>query len=474
MAKASGRGRLELTWTDKDRRLLAHGASSYQVVDATDWRVAEVRLLHTTDTVGDATADNLLIQGDSLHALTALTSLPQYAERYRGQVKLCYIDPPFNTGETFEHYDDGLEHSIWLTMLRDRLIQIKQLLRPDGSVWVHLDDVEQHRGRCVLDEVFGPAAFVATVVWQKRTSRDNRAGFSSSQDYIHVYSPAGTNWKHVRNRLPDTGAYSNPDDDPRGPWRSVPMSAQAGHATASQFYTVTSPTGVPHDPPEGRAWTYTRPRFDKLVEAGLVYWPRGGDGKPRLKKFPQPDDGLVPFTLWPADEVGENATANAEMRALFPERAPFSTPKPERLLERIVRIGSNAGDLVLDCFAGSGTTAAVAHKMGRRWVTVELLAGTVDDYTRPRLELVVKDADSGGVTESAGWEGGGGFTVAEVGPSMFEVYGDGDDNTVVVAEWATAGALAEAIAAQVGYAFAPDGPLPAARVAPTSRCSTGC
>ena len=199
-------GRLELTWANKDRRLLAHDDVTYEWVDPHDWRVSEVRLFDVVDTYGEDAEDNLLIQGDALHALTALTAVPEYADRYLGKVKLVYIDPPFNTGQTFQQYDDNLEHSVWLTMLRDRLEQVQRLLAPDGSVWLHCDDSEQHRARCVMDETFGADAFVATVLWQKRYSRDSRPAIGQVHDFIHVYSPAGSDWKNHRNRLPRCSA----------------------------------------------------------------------------------------------------------------------------------------------------------------------------------------------------------------------------------------------------------------------------
>lgn len=337
-------------------------------------------------------------------------------------------------------------------MMRDRLLQLKKLLAPDGSIWVHCDDYEQHRLRCLLDEALGSSAFVATIVWQKRTSRDNRTAFSSMHDYVHVYAARGAAWSEVRNRLEDMGGYSNPDNDPRGPWRSVPMSAQAGHATAAQFYDIVSPTGVVHPPPKGRCWTYTRPRFEELVGQGRVYWPKAGDGRPRLKRYPEEATGLVPFTIWPADEVDDNDDAKKQILAMFPEHEAFATPKPERLMERIAHIASNPGDVVLDCFAGSGTTAAVAHKLGRRWVAVEWSRETIETFTGPRLEKVVRGEDAGGITESAGWEGGGGFRVLDVAPSMF----DEDGGQVVLADWALGTALAEATAAQLGFAYDPD------------------
>jgi adenine-specific DNA-methyltransferase len=415
--------RLELTWFNKDKALIPaeRGKYGYSWVDPKDPRYCEVRTLVETAVVQGAeaekvegveyteradltpTTDNLLIHGDSGDVLEALHHVPELASKYAGKIKLFYADPPFNTEKRFTHYEDNLEHSIWLTMMRDRLIHVRELLAADGSVWIHLDDSENHRMRALLDEVFSPGAFVAEIAWQKRTSRDNRAAFSDSHDYILVYAPAGSQrWKDVRNRLVDSGEFSNPDNDPNGPWRSVPMSAQAGRATASQFWTVVTPTGVRHDPPPGRAWTYTRERFQELVDKGWVYWPKNGDGKPRLKKYPTEDDGLVPMTWWPSDETGTTDSAKKGLMNLFPGISDiFDTPKPETLLERIVHIATDPGDVVLDVFAGSGTTAAVAHKMGRRWVTAELVEETIQRFTLPRLQMVVSGEDPGGITTTS-------------------------------------------------------------------------
>ncbi|MFI7585478.1 site-specific DNA-methyltransferase [Spongisporangium articulatum] len=339
-------------------------------------------------------ADSLLLRADAGVALAELLAAPGAVD---GGVKLCYLDPPYNTGERFAHYDDRSDRAAWLSTLRDHLLLARELLAADGSLWLHLDDSEQHRARCVLDEVFGEEAFVATIIWQKRTSRDNRKAFSSMHDYIHVYAPAGPKvWKSVRNGLPDEGAFSNPDGDPRGPWRSVPMNVQAGHATAGQFYTVTTPTGVRHDPPPGRCWTYTAPRLAELVADGRVYWPRGGDGKPRLKRYQSEVTGLAPFTIWTADEVGDTGSAKRALLSEFPGLQAFDTPKPLGLLERIVSVATDPGDLVLDYYLGSGTTAVAAQRLGRRWIGVEQSARTVEEFTLPRLHAAWADAPGGG------------------------------------------------------------------------------
>ena len=333
-----------------------------------------------------AGADSMLIHGDAADALRQLARENADQKPPSAKFQLCYIDPPFNTGESFAHYRDKKDRHIWLEELREHLILAKALLADTGSLWLHIDDREQHRARCILDEVFGEEAFVATIIWQKRLTRDSRRAFSSMHDYIHVYAPAGPKaWKHVRNGLPDQGAFSNPDDDPKGPWRSVPMNVQAGHATAAQFYTVTTPTGARHDPPPGRCWTYTQKRLRELDLQGRVYWPRGGDGKPRLKRYQHESRGLSPFTIWTAEEVGDSGGAKKALMAECASAITFDTPKPLRLLERIIEISTNPGERVLDFYLGSGTTAIAASKLGRHWVGVEQSERTLTDFAIPRL-----------------------------------------------------------------------------------------
>lgn len=454
-------GRLELTWTNKDKRLLSYEDGSYVWVPPSDHRVAEVRLLDDGGTVvgvagnADRAADNLLIRGDALNALTSLTQLPEFAKEYAGKVKLAYLDPPFNTQQSFLHYDDALEHSVWLTMMRDRLVQVKKLLAPEGSVWVHCDDSEQHRLRVMMDEVLGPGCFVATVVWQKRTSRENRKAIGMAHDYLHVYTPLGRElWREVRNRLTRrTGGASNPDSDSRGPWDSVPFTAQGYRE--NQMYEIETPSGVVHRPPKGRCWGATRPEFERLRADNRIYFPRSGMGRPRVKQFVSEAQGLVPMSWWAAHEVGTNDEAKKAIMQMFPEVDAFDTPKPERLMQRIIAIATNPGDIVLDPFLGSGTTAAVAHKMGRRWVGIERSQETVDTFAAPRLTKVIEGQDPGGIRKAAGWSGSGGFRVLDVAPSMF----DAAEGSVVIADWASNGLLSEVTAAQLGFEFDPDAPF---------------
>jgi len=449
-------GALELTWTNKDWRLLARDDGTWDWLPPDDFRVAEVRLLHDVEHVGDAAAGNLLIQGDALNALTSLTRIPQYAQDHVGQVKLAYLDPPFNTQQSFLQYDDALEHSLWLTMLRDRLEQIHDLLAPDGSVWMHLDDYEAAYARVVLDELFGRHNFVATVVWQKvHAPKSSARHLSTDHDYLLVFAKDAERW--TRNALPRTDwtnrEFWNPDEDPRGLWRRSDLTASKPYREGS--YEVVGPTGNTFTPRGGRFWGVSRQTFDELAADNRLWWGRNGDSFPFRKRFLSEVGDLVPSTIWPHEQVGNNREAKTELTKLFGRDDIFATPKPERLLERIVHIATDPGDLVLDCFLGSGTTAAVAHKTGRRWIGVERSADTLRRFARARLERVVVGDDPGGVTDHAAWQGGGGFTVLEVAPSMF----DEDEGQVVLADWAVDGALAEATAAQLGFPYSPDAPF---------------
>lgn len=419
--------RLELTWFNKDKALIPteNGKYGYSWVSPQDPRYCQTRPLVLGKIVEgvqapkrddaaysvradlEPTTGNLLINGESGDVLEALTRVPELADEYLGKVKLCYIDPPFNTAGTFTHYEDNLEHSIWLTMMRDRLLHIKKLLAEDGSIWVHLDDSENHRMRVLLDEVFGAANYVAEVAWQKADGPENRSVFTQSHDFIHVYAKSYASFKASRNLLPRTAAqdsvYKNPDSDPRGLWYPGDFTAQAGRGTALQFYTLTTPAGLSFDPPPGSCWRYTEERYRELLADNRVSFGPRGTSRPVLKRFmSETMQGRVPESWWSNDQVGHNRGAKNEIKALFPGVNPFDTPKPERLLERVVQIGSNPGDIVLDVFAGSGTTAAVAHKMGRRWVTCELRESNFSQFALPRLTKVVRGEDPGGITTTTG------------------------------------------------------------------------
>lgn len=449
-------GRLELTWTNKHKRLLARQDGTYQWVSPSDYRIAEIRLLQQVQHIGDNSTDNLLIEGDSLYSLQSLSSLPEYSKKYVGKVKLAYIDPPFNTQQAFAEYDDALEHSVWLTMIRDRLKQIWSLLSTDGSVWVHCDDAEQHRLRCVLDEVFGPDNFVATVIWERTDSpRMDALYFSARHDYIMVYRKSP---EFTVNRLDatDDGAHYNHVDSVGKRYYRNPLRARGGQGSTREarpnlYYPLTAPDGTDVYPklPDGGdgAWRWGREKAER--EKHLIDWVQGRNGWNPYYRIYEPEQRTrPPETIWTHSEVGSTRTSAREVKDLLGGRA-FSTPKPERLISRILQIATGLNDIVLDCFAGSGTTAAVAHKMGRRWVTVEWSQDTVKDYVIPRLQKVITGEDSGGITESVGWEGGGGFQHLRVAPSMFAEIGD----RVVLADWATNGQLSRATAAQLGFEY---------------------
>jgi adenine-specific DNA-methyltransferase len=373
--------------------------------------------LVVTDEVGTLGAHpNLLVHGDCLDAMAAVRGDPAYD----GAVRLAYVDPPFNTGEHFADFHDAMDRSAWRDAMAERLGAAWALLRPDGTLWVHCDDSEQAALRVLMDDLFGRRSFVATVVWQRRYSRENRRAFSTAHDYLHVFAPAGHEWKHHRNRLPRNdrpGTWRNGDGDPRGHWSTVSLVAQGGHGTKDQFYAIALPSGRVVEPPPGSCWRVTRERFAALERDGLIWCGPDGDNVPRRKVFRADARGLVPSTWWTHREAGHNAEANAELRRLFPGARPFATPKPERLMARIVAIASDPGDLVLDPFLGSGTTAAVAHKAERRWIGVESSARTLEQYAEPRLRAVIEARDPGGVTAALEWAGGGGFLVAACAPA---------------------------------------------------------
>lgn len=386
-------------------------------------REVPYHLLNRETIYGDASAaaDNLIIQGDNLLALKAL--VPFYA----GRVKCIFIDPPYNTQSAFEHYDDRLEHSQWLSMMYPRLTLLRDLLAEDGSIWVTIDDSEAHYLKVLMDEVFGRKNFIASNVWQKRYSRENREAIGDVHDYVMVYAKSPDKFKETRNRIPLDEAqakiYRNPDNpketDPTKRWRGLPMTAQ-GFRT-NQMYTITAPNGREHKPPEGRCWSMIESEFQKLFDQGRIYWGKDGNAQPSVIRFLSEVEGLVPWTWWPHEEVGHTDEAKKESNVLFGADVAFGTPKPERLMARILHIASNPGDLVLDSFLGSGTTAAVAHKMGRRYIGIEM-GEHARTHCIPRLEKVIA-GEQGGISETEQWKGGGGFSFYTLGESAFDEHG---------------------------------------------------
>lgn len=434
--------RLELTWIGKDARpkleariLLEDPAKSYHAKH----RVSENDLF-----------DNRLIFGDNLLALKALE------QEFAGKVKCVFIDPPYNTGNAFTHYDDGLEHSIWLGLMRDRLELIKRLLSLDGSLWITIDDNEAHYLKVLCDEVFGRANYLTSMVWEKDKGRRSDTTFSVSHDYLLVYARNAERWGKVRNLLGRTEdqvkRYKNPDGDLRGPWLQGDNGTAKSASEGSRFL-VKLPSGRSVTPPPGRGWAFSRETLETARAEGRVYFGAKGDGMPIIKRYlAEVQDGVVPRTWWPADEAGHNQEAKRDhLNKLLAGTDPFPTPKPERLLMRVLEIATNPGDLVLDSFAGSGTTGSVAHKMGRRWVMVEL-GEHCHTHIIPRLRKVIDGEDPGGVTEATGWNGGGGFRYYRLAPSLLQR--DRFDQWVVNKEY-NAEMLAAAVAKLEGFTFAP-------------------
>lgn len=359
--------------------------------------------------------ENLLIEGDNLLALKAL--IPVYA----GRVKCIFIDPPYNTQSAFEHYDDKLEHSQWLSMMYPRLVLLRELLSEDGSIWVSIDDNEGHYLKVLMDEVFGRANFVTTVIWEKADSPRNSARqFSSDHDYIHVYA-RNPDWSPIKLARTEeaNSIYSNPDNDERGSW--LPGDPYANKPYSKGKYTIAGPTGRTFSPPPGRYWRVSEEKLRALDAEGRIWWGPSGDARPSIKRYLSEVSDLVPRTLWSKDAVGSNRTSKNEMRSLFPGEESFGTPKPERLVERALHISTEPGDLVLDSFLGSGTTAAVAHKMGRRYIGIEI-GEHARTHCVPRLQKVI-DGEQGGISEAVGWKGGGGFRFCTLGQAAFDADG---------------------------------------------------
>lgn len=383
-------------------------------------REVPYRLLKQEATYGEP-SDNLLIHGDNLLALKAL--VPFYA----GLVKCIFIDPPYNTQSAFEHYDDKLEHSQWLSMMYPRLVLLRELLADDGSIWVSLDDNETHYMKVLLDEVFGRHNFIANVVWEKADSPRNSARqFSTDHDHVLVYSKR-PDW--TPRRLPRTeeanSIYTNPDDDPRGPW--IPGDPFANKPYSKGLFTITGPTGRTFSPPPGRYWRVSEERLRELDSDGRIWWGPKGDARPSIKRYLSEVSDLVPRTLWKKEDAGSNRTSKNEMRALFPAEASFGTPKPEALIRKVIQIATVPGDIVLDSFLGSGTTSAVAIKMGRRTIGIEM-GEHAKTHCLPRLSKVIS-GEQGGVSRDVAWNGGSGFRFCTLGEAAFD--SDGRINPAV-------------------------------------------
>ena len=408
-------------------------------------REVPYRLLHCdkSKSVGDPDAGNLLVQGDNLEALKAL--LPYYA----GKVKCIYIDPPYNTGNEGWIYNDNVNspeirawlgsvvgkeaedlsrHDKWLCMMYPRIRLLKEFLHPQGAIFVSIDDGEFASAKLLMDEVFGRHHFVGNIIWQKRTSRENRAVLSVSHDFIIIYSACRSEeYKNFRNKLPaNEKGFSNPDSDKKGPWRSIPFSAQGFRE--NQMYVIETPTGKKLKPPKNRCWGATEPEYLRLKTEGRIYFPKQGNGRPRVKTYKGEEERLVPMTLWMAAEVSDNDRAKKHLIELSELGTVFETPKPEQLISRIIEVSTSKNDIVLDSFAGSGTTGTTAQKMGRKFIMVEM-GDHASSAIVPRLQKVIEGRDQGGVTEAYAWVAGGGYRFCTLGEPLFDA--DGNVNAVV-------------------------------------------
>lgn len=433
--------KLELTWPGKNERpklepriLIEHLDKSYH---ATARRHGDI-------------FDNVLIKGDNLLALKALEA------EYSSKVKCIFIDPPYNTGSAFPQYDDGLEHSIWLSLIRDRLVILHRMLHEDGSLWITIDDNEAHYLKVLTDEIFGRSNFVATCVWEKDKGGRGDADISLSHDNILVYAKDRQRWSSARNLLPRTetqlGRFKNPDNDPNGPWRQGD-DGTAKSGTEKQRFPIELPSGRTVIPPPGRFWAFSRSSLEAARLEGRAYFGQDGNRLPIIKRYiSEVRDGVAPRTWWSADEVGTNQGAKRDhLNKLLTGIEPFATPKPEGLLHRILTIATNPNDLVLDSFAGSGTSGAVAQKMGRRWIMVEL-GDHADTHIIPRLRKVIDGADEGGISKEVNWKGGGGFRYYTLAPSLLEK--DRWGNWVIAREY-NGVMLAEAMCKHLGFVYSP-------------------
>jgi len=421
--------KLELTWVGKGEE-----------------PILEPRILIENQqySYGDTNTDNMIIHGDNLLALKALE------QDFAGKVKCIYIDPPYNTGNAFEHYDDGLEHSIWLGLMSARLKLLHTLLAEDGSIWTSIDDDESHYLKVLCDEIFGRKNFVANVVWQKRISPDARLSLGDAHESILVY--AKNKNQLLLNKLPISeklkSTYKNFDNDHRGAWVSSDYMAQGFRP--NQMYEITTPSGKKYYPRNGSCWANIEPVFLKLVADNRIWFGKNGDSIPRRKTFLNESDGSVSWTWWSNIEVGHNQEAKKEVKQ-FNEDDVFATPKPERLIQRIIHLATNPGDLVLDSFLGSGTTAAVAHKMGRRYIGIEL-GDHAYTHCAVRMRKVV-DGEQGGISKSVNWQGGGGFKFYELAPSLLQ---QNQYEQWVINKDYDAKMLAQAMAKHLGYKYQPD------------------
>jgi adenine-specific DNA-methyltransferase len=401
-----------LDWLNRTEAFTTAAKVPYRLLEQVSVHASPVR---AESAEAQGIHDNLLIQGDNLEALKALLPF------YRGQVKCIFIDPPYNTKSAFEHYDDNLEHAQWLSMMLPRLQLLRELLSEDGSIWVTIDDNEGHYLKVLMDEVFGRQNFVANVLWQKRTSPDARIQLGAAHDHVIVFAKQAG--KPIFNQLKisaeQTKNFRNPDGDLRGLWSSTDFTAQGWRP--NQMYEITTPNGTRYTPPAGRCWGNVEPVFNRLCAEGRMWFGKDGGSRPRVKNYLSESEGISSWSWWSNEDVGHNQESKKEINEIFGADNAFDTPKPERLLQRILHIATNPNDLILDSFLGSGTTAAVAHKMGRRWIGIEM-GEHAHTHCLPRLQKVI-EGEQGGISKAVNWAGGGGFRFMRLGEAVFDESG---------------------------------------------------
>jgi adenine-specific DNA-methyltransferase len=433
--------KLELTWIGKDNRPKLE--SRILIEDPKKSHHASIKI---TD---EDQFDNKLIFGDNLLALKALE------QEYTGKIKCIFIDPPYNTGNAFDHYDDGVEHSLWLSLMRDRLQILRRLLKKDGSIWITIDDNESHYLKVLCDEVFGRNNFVSNAVWQKKYTVANDAKWlSDNHDHVLVYAYDKETWRPYRlERTAEMdNRYKNPDNHVRGPWKATPLYAKRTGSEVEKAFSFTFKNGFIWTPPAGTSPRFPSSALREMDENDEIWFGKDGTAKPSRKTFLNSlkISGPPSPTVWLHTETGNNHEAREEVKSFNLEDS-FSTPKPEKLIKRVLDLATTPGDLVLDSFAGSGTTGAVAHKMGRKWIMIEL-EEHCHTHIIPRLKKVIDGDDKGGISKAVNWQCGGGFRYYSLAPSLLEK--DQWDNWVINKDYKPE-MLAEAICKLEGFTYSP-------------------
>lgn len=398
---------------------------------------------------GDQESGNLIVQGDNLHALKAL--LPYYA----GKVKCIYIDPPYNTGNEGWQYNDNVNspeikewlqktvgpegedltrHDKWLCMMFPRLQLLKKLLSDDGAIFISIDDNSQALLKILLDEIFGSFNFVSNIIWQKKYSPQNDAKYlSDSHDFIVVYAKKKSIWQRnlLRRSAEQDNRYKNPDNDPRGPWKPADFSVRT--YSSAYDYPITTPSGRVVLPPKGRCWTTSFENFEKMLADDRIYFGKEGNNIPALKKFlSEVKQGVVPVTIWSRDEVGDNQEGRQELKQLFPEaNSPFESPKPTRLLKRIIELATNPNDVILDSFSGSGTLGQAVLELNkedggkRKFILIELEEKIAREVTSERLKRVIQGYKRNKKNEEILVSGAkSGFRFCKLSKPLFDKYGN--------------------------------------------------